>query len=811
MSHLKASQELAKTIASSVRGPRLFQGELVGGDDQWSIIHCQRLWFSVIWDAQTRFSVELNRGRFLQLTELINEVDVFELLSLLDEFDGLLLASTRAKVLRRSLKKDLRHAARICMLQYGGFTARLLGLLSHVVDKWSQMSEPTALGFLHQVFAFQGRLPLKCSKTSAVAMGTWWACELRSVYHDFNCDPERAVISEWFSKVKNPLDDPTKFFPSHPSGATMETSKMGYPKTVAGKYSAFDHMDEKLLKVLCRLGYLDSDANLLDEYCGLMQNPFGQLRITNANGTIRSVRLIDLVEVTSEFNGVDIEGPQGTTRINVKKQYQKWFSNCNVLQSVPKSWKTDRIISMETALRMWLQSGFKDFLFSILKKKMSPLAYHYFVTSDWCNAEKACEGSCTGWYTTTDLSSASDCVRHALTKAWFQDSCVAEILDLVRSDYTLVPVGNARLSKAKRRNMQKLRSGNEPVCDTELMVRGDYVKWPIKKEAPMGSAVCFPIEVIVFAAILEVIHRQHPGTFKEYFVYGDDMVHDTIIAHLVWARLTDLGFTPNIKKSFGNAPAWDEEDIFFRESCGAEWLNGVDVAPVRLSRKFSGFAIPTDIRSYFAKELGLRTAKNKSAKKGRSGYRPKVSRAETVTRINAEISLANRFYENNYTTARCYILDHLLRKCGLKIPFSRDNDAVLLSNSATNYHLYDDSLATVRFNFDTQVFETKALVPHVKIPKIGNLAEEVRLYENLRVGEHWRNGQREAFAERKRSFQLTVDDELRMSEPDTFNLQFELRSQWVEVELKESLRLALLPRLLVLQSQLTQIRQVFRV
>jgi hypothetical protein len=106
-----------------------------------------------------------------------------------------------------------------------------------------------------------------------------------------------------------------------------------------------------------------------------------------------------------------------------------------------------------------------------------------------------------------------------------------------------------------------------------------------KKFAPMGSALCFPVECIIFAAIVEyaIDRAGDPPKRSLYCVYGDDIVVETEYAEGVISALEEFGFTVNRDKSF-----YTITHLNFRESCGGEFLFGDDVAPVRIPRRFRG-------------------------------------------------------------------------------------------------------------------------------------------------------------------------------------------------------------------------------
>jgi hypothetical protein len=110
----------------------------------------------------------------------------------------------------------------------------------------------------------------------------------------------------------------------------------------------------------------------------------------------------------------------------------------------------------------------------------------------------------------------------------------------------------------------------------------------LSKFASMGSALCFPMEAMVFLAVVFVgIEKalDRPVTMKDVKslhgsvrVYGDDIIVPTDYARDVVAALEAFGFKVNTNKSFWTG--------LFRESCGAEYYQGVDVSVVRMRRLF---------------------------------------------------------------------------------------------------------------------------------------------------------------------------------------------------------------------------------
>jgi hypothetical protein len=106
----------------------------------------------------------------------------------------------------------------------------------------------------------------------------------------------------------------------------------------------------------------------------------------------------------------------------------------------------------------------------------------------------------------------------------------------------------------------------------------------------MGSAMCFPVECIVFAAIVEwaIMHAHGDPRHSNYCVYGDDIIVETEFAPAVVTALEEFGFTVNHEKSY-----YRETVLNYRESCGGEYVFGEDVTPVKVSRKFHGLDRPS--------------------------------------------------------------------------------------------------------------------------------------------------------------------------------------------------------------------------
>lgn len=217
---------------------------------------------------------------------------------------------------------------------------------------------------------------------------------------------------------------------------------------------------------------------------------------------------------------------------------------------VPKSMKTRRSISKEPATLMFLQQGVASALVDFIHSHKI-LKGHIDLKRQGLNAQLAIRSSNrNGRFATIDLSSASDTVTTELVKAVFRGTPVYPYLVALRSQTVRLPSGK--------------------VLETA-------------KYAPMGSALCFPVETLIFACAVEyAVQRARTtnlGLFPLWRVYGDDIIVQDALFEDVLLTLEGLGFITNHSKSFDSAAR-------FRESCGGEGYDGVAVAPLRISRRF---------------------------------------------------------------------------------------------------------------------------------------------------------------------------------------------------------------------------------
>ncbi len=204
---------------------------------------------------------------------------------------------------------------------------------------------------------------------------------------------------------------------------------------------------------------------------------------------------------------------------------------------VPKDSRGPRLISCEPVDFQWIQQGLQKAIYRLVEHH--PLTReHVFFTDQRFNQRGALLGSTTGRYATLDLKEASDRVS----------------LDLVR---LLFPEHLHRFLEASRSLSTVLPNGQELT---------------LKKFAPMGSALCFPIMALTIWAILTA-RAPNADTRECIYVYGDDVIVPTTFVESAISILEEFGLKINRSKSCTQG--------FFRESCGVDAFHGIDVTPVR--------------------------------------------------------------------------------------------------------------------------------------------------------------------------------------------------------------------------------------
>lgn len=212
--------------------------------------------------------------------------------------------------------------------------------------------------------------------------------------------------------------------------------------------------------------------------------------------------------------------------------------NGSISHQVPKTYKTNRLIALEPSENILLQSD--------IGSQMSELlSYQGIEISKAQEVHKAYAwlGSITGEFSTDDLTSASNLIYSAIAR-YLLPSSWREACDAARSSHIII---------------------NDECRELQAY-------------ATNGNGFCFELETILFYAMLQTAHTFVHGTWSDDCrVYGDDLIYPVSITDTVRRICKGVGFITNLEKSFSHG--------LFRESCGGDFINGVDVRPVFLKNR----------------------------------------------------------------------------------------------------------------------------------------------------------------------------------------------------------------------------------
>lgn len=198
----------------------------------------------------------------------------------------------------------------------------------------------------------------------------------------------------------------------------------------------------------------------------------------------------------------------------------------NVMTTVPKNAKTDRVICYEPHVNIVLQKQIGAYL----RRRLRRVGVNLDDQSR--NRGLARLGSVDGSLATIDLKQASDTIATELV-------------------YDLLPIEWAMA-------MDEVRS-------KKTLIKGSYRK--NEKFSSMGNGFTFELESLIFYALASCFSN-------EVSVYGDDIIVDNDSYPKVVGLLTEAGFLVNESKSFHTG--------LFRESCGGDYFCNFDCTPVYL-------------------------------------------------------------------------------------------------------------------------------------------------------------------------------------------------------------------------------------
>lgn len=214
------------------------------------------------------------------------------------------------------------------------------------------------------------------------------------------------------------------------------------------------------------------------------------------------------------------------------------------LTTVPKNEDTERTIAIEPSGNMCLQLAAGMYLEGALRHIGLDIR-----NQQQKNIAMAKRGSISGELATLDLKSASDMisidlVRALMPSAWF------DLLMKLRSPEITIP------------------------CDGKAREVGIQVE--LNMISTMGNGFTFPLMTLIIVALIYGYRctRGGPNLYIDWTntcVFGDDVIIPVHEYAGFVDVLTKAGLVVNLDKSFS--------DGAFRESCGGDFLNGVDVTP----------------------------------------------------------------------------------------------------------------------------------------------------------------------------------------------------------------------------------------
>jgi hypothetical protein len=206
---------------------------------------------------------------------------------------------------------------------------------------------------------------------------------------------------------------------------------------------------------------------------------------------------------------------------------------------VPKDHKSLRTIACEPTWTQWTQQGYMGVLMRVIEDFplfrgritfRSQVTQHALIRK---NQDAA----------TIDLSDASDAIRWKHVLMMIKDLEVREWI-------------------------AKLRT---PVTSFQ------GVLYPTIGVFPMGAALCFPFETLVFASLVCAYSLAETGRLPRYWgVFGDDIIIPDTLYGGFCSFLQRIGFKPNLSKSFCGT--------FFVETCGLYLYKGIDITPIKIKK-----------------------------------------------------------------------------------------------------------------------------------------------------------------------------------------------------------------------------------
>jgi hypothetical protein len=307
--------------------------------------------------------------------------------------------------------------------------------------------------------------------------------------------------------------------------------------------------------------------------------------------------------------------------------------------TVPKTLRGPRVIGIEPVCMQYIQQSVLRELVKSLERSGLTAGQLNF-TDQSINSKLALESSRSGKYATIDLSDASDRVHK---------DCVYRMLESVPD------LRNAIFA-----------------CRSHSACLPDGTIVPLYKFASMGSALCFPIESMMFYTLcisarllrlsLRPTKRNILKVSRDVYIYGDDIIIPVDEVPKTIELLESFGLKVNTRKTFFTGK--------FRESCGMDAYNGVNVTPVYVR------CLPP-------------------------------SSLQDASAIVSFVSLANQLFTVGLWGTARYVRELVESHAGFPLPYVRDTASCLgWINTRSAYSF-------MRYSKDTQAPEVRSLVVRV--------------------------------------------------------------------------------------------------
>jgi hypothetical protein len=239
------------------------------------------------------------------------------------------------------------------------------------------------------------------------------------------------------------------------------------------------------------------------------------------------------------------------------------YERVSKMCAVPKDVRGPRLIMSEPNTSMWVQQGQRRLLERAIYQGTSG---RINFRDQRINANLALAASRTGEYATLDMSNASDRVSVKLVSDLF---CMCpKVLPYLMA------------SRSKHADLDGVITPEMEAI--YALPRGKHV---LRSFAPMGSAVCFPVESVIFWALAVSSIWNSENTLdcegrrlieESVYVFGDDIIIPTKYAQQVMDDLTLFGLKFGPEKCFTKGP--------FRESCGCNAFDGERIEPVMIKK-----------------------------------------------------------------------------------------------------------------------------------------------------------------------------------------------------------------------------------